>query len=28
MTVKVLSSANFYQAGTYTDIITVTLVHP
>jgi len=28
MSVKVLSSANFYQAGTYTDTITVTLVHP
>lgn len=28
MAVKVLSSADFYQAGTYTDTITVTLVHP
>lgn len=28
MAVKVLSSAGFYQAGTYTDTITVTLVHP
>lgn len=28
MSVKVLSSSEFYQAGTYTDTITVTLVHP
>lgn len=28
MTVKVLSSSDFYQAGTYTDTITVTLIHP
>jgi hypothetical protein len=28
MTVKVLSSSEFYQAGTYTDTITVTLIHP
>ncbi len=28
MSVKVLSSSDFYQAGAYADIITVTLVHP